>query len=536
MPNGNRKKHPNSLMKSDVRYRKYVGLLILISTLIRAFVAATIELGNDEVYYRLYALYPDWSHFDHPLMVGLTIQLFSLNLWLHSELFIRLGSVILGAVNIWLIYRIGSVIKNERTGFFAALLFTASVYASVITGIFILPDTPQSFFWLLALLLMMQSVASCPNSPMSRLKMFRMGIVIGLAILSKYTSVFLWLGALLYILLYNRSWLKSKWLYFSLAATAIISLPILIWNIQYNFISFTFHGERVEMAGHALNPGYFLTELAGEFLYNNPVNFVLILIVLIAIARKKIDLKKNYLRSLLLVSLPLIITILTVSLFRHTLPHWTAPAVMTLLLPAAAWLDQHAKAKRIPGVIIASLSLLLLVIVLGYGQINYGLVDFKSLVKKYGISADDSTLDMFGFDQAGKAFAEICRKDMSQNLMSDQSILVGNFWFPLANFDYYAASLLGMKCYGIGPLEQIHKYAWINETNGGFQKGMDAYYLTTTREYRSPYGNLDQYFEKILPPDTIDIYRNNSIVKQVFVYRLKNLNKIPENDLAPYKK
>ncbi len=522
-------------MKSAVRYRKYVGLLILISTLIRAFVAATIELGNDEVYYRLYALYPDWSHFDHPLMVGLTIQLFSLNLLLHSEFFIRLGAVILGAVNIWLAYRIGSVIKNERTGFFAALLYTASLYASVITGIFILPDTPQMFFWLLSILLMMQSVTSCPDSPMSRLKIFRMGIVIGLAILSKYTSVFLWFGAILYILLYNREWLKNKWLYYSLAATAVISLPILIWNIQYDFISFTFHGERVELAGHAINLNYFLTEFAGEFLYNNPINFVLILITLIAVVRKKLELKKTYLRSLLLVSLPLIITVLVFSLFRRTLPHWTAPAVTTLLFPTAAWLDQQTKARRVPGVIIASLSLLLLVIVLGFSQINYGLINFKSLEKKYGIIADDPTLDMYGFKQAGKAFAEIVHKDKSRNLMSDQSILVGNFWFPLANFDYYAASPLGIKCYGIGRLDQIHKYAWINRINGGFKLGMDAYYLTTTREYRSPYGNLDQYFEKILPPDTINITRNNSVVKQVFVYRLKSLKKIPENNLGHIK-
>ena len=81
--------------------------------------------------------------------------------------------------------------------------------------------------------------------------------------------------------------------------------------------------------------------------------------------------------------------------------------------------------------------------------------------------------------------------------MSEESILVGNFWFPLANFDYYAASPIGMKSYGVGRLDQIHKYAWINRENGGFKKGMDAYYLTTTRDYRSPYGNIDTYFEEI---------------------------------------
>jgi len=51
-------------------YKKYVFLLMGISLLLRALVAALTDLGNDEVYYWTYALYPDWSHFDHPPMVG----------------------------------------------------------------------------------------------------------------------------------------------------------------------------------------------------------------------------------------------------------------------------------------------------------------------------------------------------------------------------------------------------------------------------------------------------------------------------------
>jgi hypothetical protein len=33
-------------------------------------IAGTIEFGNGEVYYWLYALHPDISHFDHPPMIG----------------------------------------------------------------------------------------------------------------------------------------------------------------------------------------------------------------------------------------------------------------------------------------------------------------------------------------------------------------------------------------------------------------------------------------------------------------------------------
>lgn len=521
-------------MQEHKKFRQYLFILIFISTLIRAFVAATIELGNDEVYYRLYALYPDWSHFDHPLMVGFTIQLFSFNLLFDSEFFLRLGSVVFGAINTWIIYHIGSAIKNERTGFYSALLYTASIYAFIITGVFILPDTPQNFFWLLSVLYMIRAVPMCPDLPMSGLKMLRLGIVIGLAILSKYTSIFLWIGALLYILIYNRDWLKSKWLYYAAALTVVISLPILVWNIQHDFISFTYHSERVEVSGYTLKLDYFLTEVIGEFFYNNPVNYILIFSTLVVLAKHKLKLTKAYTRSILLTTIPLIVTFLVFSLFRKTLPHWSAPAYTTLLVLVAAWIDQKNKKRtfRIPSIMYGSLAALLLIVALGYSQIKFGMIDFDKLEETYDVIADDPSLDMFGFQQVGKEFKKIVAQDQATGLMSDESVLVGNFWFPLANFDYYAASPISMKSYGIGRLDQIHKYAWINQENGGFQKGMDAYYLTTTRDFRSPYGNLDTYFKEILPADTINIYRNNKVVKKAFLFRLKNLKKIPVDEIA----
>ena len=73
---------------------KYLIILLTVSALIRGFLAYFIEFGNDEVYYWTYAMYPDWSHFDHPPMVGWFIQLFSGNLLFTNEFFLRLSSVI----------------------------------------------------------------------------------------------------------------------------------------------------------------------------------------------------------------------------------------------------------------------------------------------------------------------------------------------------------------------------------------------------------------------------------------------------------
>jgi len=517
-------------MKVKRNYKRYLFWLILISFVVRAFFAAFLELGNDEVYYRLYALYPDWSHFDHPLMVGLVIQLFSLNLLLHSEFFLRLSSLIFGCINLWIVFQIGKTLKDEQTGFYAALLYTASIYAFVITGIFILPDTPQSLFWLLSLWAMLKAFPF-PENNIAKKYMLWFGIFAGLAILSKYTSIFLWFGAGLYIILYRRKWFAKKELYLAILLSFVIALPILIWNIQNHFISFVFHSQRIDMLGYSFNSNTFLTEVAGEILYNNPINFVLILLTLVAAFKQRLLLNKNYQRLILLVALPIILLFLTFSLFRNTLPHWTAPAYNTLIFLTAVWLSQKKSSRKIPVSLSASLVLIALVLVLGFAQINFGLFNIDSSLSYNKIGSKDPSLDMYGYRQVGKAFSKIVKRDKISGVMTGNIIMVGDNWFPLANLDYYAATPLHIKSFAIGPLEKIHKYAWINNINGGFRIGMNAYYITDTRYYNPPSSNLKSYFEKTETADTIQIFRGAKIAKRVFVFRLINLKKIPEDVL-----
>ena len=197
-------------MKNEAQIKRLLLLLILVSTIIRGIIASLLEFGNDEVYYWTYALYPDLSHFDHPPMVGWMIQLFSLDLFFNNEFFIRLSSILFGGVNTWLIYMIGKKMKDPITGWYAALIYTASIYCFIICGVFILPDTPQVLFWLISVYLLISVLPGKPGAEGSNRKIIIAGITIGLALLSKYTSVFLWFGAALYIILYNREWLRSK--------------------------------------------------------------------------------------------------------------------------------------------------------------------------------------------------------------------------------------------------------------------------------------------------------------------------------------
>jgi 4-amino-4-deoxy-L-arabinose transferase-like glycosyltransferase len=159
----------------------FLAILIFVNFIIKSIVASAIDLGNDEVYYWTYALFPDWSHFDHPPMVGLVIQFFSLNLLLNSEFFIRLGSLVLSSANIVLLFFLVKKIYSIRAAYISALLFTASIYYNVITGLFILPDTPLVFFSLLALYFGIPAITSYPSKENSS-KLLLFGLFTGLAL------------------------------------------------------------------------------------------------------------------------------------------------------------------------------------------------------------------------------------------------------------------------------------------------------------------------------------------------------------------
>ncbi len=521
-----------SEMKAQTpNYTNYATLLIVVSAMVRGVLAGWLELGNDEVYYRLYALCPDWSYFDHPLMVGWTIRLFSLDLLFSHEFFIRLGSVILGSVNTWIMFLIGKNLYNARAGWFAALLYTSSVYGFVITGTFILPDTPQGLFWLWSLLIMLQTLPFSPDNSNVRRNFLLLGFLLGLGILSKYTVVFLWGGTVLYLLIYNRRWFKSLYFYYALAITAVLMLPLLIWNLQNDFISFTFHGNRVNTAGFVFRPDYFLTEIMGEFLYNNPINFVLIVLAVGVAFKGKLAADPKKTRVILLMGLPLIAVFLFFSLFRSTLPHWTAPGYTTLIPLAAVWLAAKPSLKTIPGIIQSALALLIFTLILGMLQIRTGLIPLDSTTTYENLGEDDPSLDMFGYREAGKAFEQIVSRDMQTGEMLPSSLLVGNNWFPLANYDYYAATPANLKSMAIGTLDKIHVYAWINRAEGGFVTGNDAYYITDSRDFRPPDSLMRSYFEQVIPADTIEIQRGGKPAKRIFIFQMKNLQRIPDDPL-----
>lgn len=479
-------------------------------------------LGNDEAYYYTYALYPALSHFDHPPMVGWVIQLFSLNLHFGSEFFIRLAAVVAGTVNTWLMFCIGRQLRDELTGWYAALLYTASVYGFVIAGVFILPDAPQSVFWLAAILYLLKAFKGEMHSTAKR-NFLLASVMMGLAFLSKYTTAYLWLGMLIYILGYNRKWLTTKVFYLAHLLMAVLFLPVIIWNAQNDFVSFLFHSSRVEPAASAFTPDYFLTEILGEALYTNPVILVLIVIAVVAFFKGKFKKVSSGIRLLIWTALPLIITFLMVSVFRRTLPHWNGAGYMTLLPLAALWLRNRTEVA-FPAAIKGSLTFIVLLLAVSATQILTGFIPIEKITKKAGWKGSgDYSLEVYGWNQLRDEFIPLAAKYEQAGLMPVNAPLVSYRWFPAANYSYYAARGKGRYVMASGDTSAIHKYAWINRFHGGFRINSDAWYITSSRDFRSPSSLPDLYYQRILPPDTISVIRMGKPAYYFYVYRMKNL-------------
>lgn len=497
---------------------KKLLLLLGVSFVLRCFISAFLELGNDEVYYRIFALYPDWSYFDHSPMVGWLIRLTTLGAVNSPEVLVRLSSIIIGTINTYIIYSIAKNIAGERAGFITATLYTGSIYCSIILGTFIMPDTPLSLFWLLSLKYLIQILPknNGETGAIDHKKMLLSGVFIGLAMLSKYTGAYLWGAAGLYILIFNRKWLKQWSLYVSGMISIILFLPVILWNVQYDFISFTFHSARV-VSDSSINWLYFGREFMGSVLYNNPINFVIVILAIVGLSSYKniLTIRKFY--FLLIFSLPMIAMFLGIALTRETLPHWSAPAYFALFILAGVFLAQKKWGCKAA---LSSPIFLAVVAIVGFAQIKTGLIPIKFQDNENRFGDADFTLDMYGWRQGGEKFAQLIARD---TIMPKNSDLISYTWDGAAHVDTYFAQPVGMQTKTMAPLIDSHYWEWINQKRGGFTVGDSYYLIVSSRIPIIPSDEYGEQFEKIMPADTIKIYRSDRHVMNFYVYRMLGL-------------
>lgn len=512
------------MQNTTATYSKKVWLLILITMGIKLIIAGLLELGNDEVYYWTYALQLDWNHFDHPPLIGLMIRLTTLNLHWVSEISMRLGSIIGAGISTWFIFKTTKLIASEKAGWYAAILFQSSIYTGIIAGLFILPDSPQMPFWTASLyymsLLMFEPAAEKKTGIW-----ILIGLFIGLAALCKVHGLYLWVGFGLSILLLRFKWLQNWRLYLSVLLTLLCLLPIVYWNIEYDFITYRFHSERVTHTH--LQWEMLAREIAGEFAYQNPIVFILIIITLIAVARKSLaNTFKGTTIWLLCMSLPMILLFWVIALFNPTLPHWTGPAFIPLYILTAIYFDQKT-VNRTPKILPIAGLFVGILLILATSIVRLAPVNFGSHEKE-NFGEYCPTLDLSGWSDFSMEYSKLVSSDLQHHIMQPNSFLIVPKWFPGGHLEFYTAPLTKQTLIAIGPLQDIHKFAWLNRKRRKIQLGDDAYTIVPSNLPLDIYKNYTDYFTNIEAPVQINQIRNGGIVRYFYVYRLKGCKKIPQ--------
>lgn len=503
----------------EVNYKRQVLLLIISITCIRFIPAYYLELGNDETYYWHYAQYLRWNYFDHPPMVALWGRLFTLNLAVQNELFVRLGSLAACAFSTWFIFKTTSILHTPRAGWLAAVLFSASFYSGIVAGIFLMPDSPQMFFWTLSLWLAVQLI----HQKEQWLNWILFAIAAGLCIMSKVHGVFIWFGFGVYTLFFRRKWLTDIKFYTALLITTLFVLPVIAWNIHYDFATYRFHSQRVAINGHTINYGTFLKEATGQFFINNPVN---VAIIAISLANWKTWFRK-YPRAVLLLftGIPLALSLLIVSLFRPVFPHWSGPAYVSLIPVAAIYLAE-VKISDFPRWLKLSLGGYLLFLIAWPLVTQFYPGTWGSKVQQtYGNG--DVSLDRYGWSKAGKEFGVMYMESVAKGNIPANTPVVCNRWWG-AHIEYYFCRSNEITMIGLGEMDQVGNYLWSNQERKHLVNMNQAFCIIPSDEYYDPVKAYSPYYENIQLVKKIEIKRGGKKAHHYNVFHLSGWkNNIP---------
>jgi hypothetical protein len=330
--------------------------------------------------------------------------------------------------------------------------------------------------------------------------------------------------------------LKLPQLYSALLVSILIALPILLWNIQNNFITYKFHSKRVVINEDPLNFIAFFGEMISQFLYNNPFNVLCILIAIAAYIKQR-RLKLPALTIFNFIGLPLALLLLVISLFKNTaLPHWSGPAYVALIPLAAIHLANN-KIALLRGLAKASVYSFIIILLAGKIALHFYPHHFGVDISTETLVANNKSflqksLQVFdgfakmqlvaeplnGWDEAKKQFNIIYKNEVENNTIAPASPVVCSDWRG-AQVEYYFCRKNEKQMIGLGNIEDLHEYAWTNKIRKD-KVDMSNALLIAPADDLDANESFSAYYEKIDSITTISIDRNFRPDLQFNIYRL----------------
>ena len=307
---------------------------ITLVAIIRLLVAPYLGLGADEAHYLIYALNLDWSYFDHPPLVGWTQYIFT-SIFGIGEFGSRVSAISIGFVTSIFIYKLLYQINENAKASFVAVLALNAMFIFNALFLMLMPDT--LLFILIVPIIFAVIRVEKENSTKSWIIL---ALLVGLAGLSKYTAVLFIPPIVLYFIIKKRFelFITPKVILALLVGVAVIS-PVLYWNIQNDWISFTYQSNHV-VGSEYINWKGFGASIAAQFVAYNPFLFGVAFFGLY----KAFKSKNDVLLLSALFGLVLFVFFTYSSLYKTALPHWSALFYLLFVPIGSYYLYDSSKA------------------------------------------------------------------------------------------------------------------------------------------------------------------------------------------------
>ena len=339
--------------------KRWIFFALGLLTLLRLWLTTSIELAPDEAYYYQWSLRPDLCYFSKGPGVAAAIRLGTMLLGI-SEAGVRFLSPLLSLGTSILVYLFTRRLFSERAALWA--LVACNLMPILNVGSVVMTIDPLSiFFWTAGLysfwLALEHSSIREEGEPGAGWSVWWpfTGLLLGLGFLCKWTNG-MQLVSIIALLLSGprlRRHFRQPGFWMLLLVFLIFTIPPLVWNAQHLWITFAHLSQRGGLQSEfQIRPGEVLSFLGAHAVVYSPLLFLAMLGTLAKELPRARDHFKP--RFLLAFTLPLFGIYLLLSLKKAGEANWTAPAMISLLVLAAAdWTErarQAAWARRSLGI------------------------------------------------------------------------------------------------------------------------------------------------------------------------------------------
>jgi undecaprenyl-diphosphatase len=504
-----------------MNYNLWFLVVNIVLTVLRLLIIGKIGLTIDEAHYWIYSKFLDLSYFDHPPLIGYIIKASTL-IFGNNEFAVRFPTVLIFFFATWIFFTCAKKLYNERTAFFGVLLLNVLPVFSFLGSVIAVPDSPLALFWILSLLIFIALLETNNKN-----YWYLLGITTGLAMLSKYNGGLIPLSIFLFLIFSpkHRFWFKRKEPYFGIILSAIIFLPVVIWNIENSWASFRFqlnHGFGSSLPEFSLT--LFVRSIGAQAGYISPLLFLIFIVAAFLCINEAY--KKNDRTALIIscFSLPVLVLFNAIATFNEILPHWPAMGYLVLSIYAAHLTLKFWNIKWFKLYSYTAWALSLFMIIIVTLHVLYGVIPVEKFIPKdkieqieHGIPESeriDITNEVYGWKEVGNEI----RKIVSSYSKEERPFI---FTYKSYLASELAACIPELRVFCISNKIDAYDF-WQRDLEK--LKNKNALYICNDYFFSDPKSRYGDVFSSYADIETFPVYRNGKKIKNFFFTYCKSFN------------